>query len=69
MKANLLFQFLILAQILSAQNFTEVGSYSELDGVSESSIAFADVDGDNDQDLLITGKSGPIDQISKLYIN
>ena len=38
------------------------------DGVSYSSIAFADIDGDNDQDVLITGDNGT-EKIAKLYIN
>jgi len=52
-----------------------LGSYTEntdviFDGVYHSSIAFADIDNDNDQDVLITGSrgnSGPY--ISKLYTN
>jgi hypothetical protein len=32
------------------------------------SIAFADVDGDNDQDVLITGQD-PVNYIAKLYLN
>nr|MBC8265618.1 FG-GAP repeat protein [Flavobacteriales bacterium] len=38
------------------------------DGVYWSSIAFADVDGDGDQDVLITGQSNN-GNISKLYLN
>ena len=38
------------------------------DGVGISSIAFADVDGDKDPDVLITGRSLS-GQISKLYLN
>ena len=46
------------------------GKYSEdtgvsFEGVQEGSVAFADVDGDNDQDLLITGYY----DFSKLYKN
>lgn len=37
-------------------------------GVLYSSVAFADVDGDDDQDVLITGNSGS-SRISKLYLN
>jgi len=47
-------------------NFTEV-SGTPFEGVSQSSIAFADVDNDNDQDVLITGYSNQ--SISKLYTN
>ncbi len=37
-------------------------------GVSSSSVAFADIDGDNDQDVLITGHSD-LANVSKLYTN
>ncbi len=47
-------------------NFTEDTNNSLLGGW-DNSLAFADVDGDNDQDLLITGEWG--DFYSKLYIN
>ncbi len=53
-----------------------LGNYSELagttfDAVNSSSIAFADVDGDNDSDLLISGStnSGLSQRITKLYLN
>jgi len=53
------------------------GNFSEdmqtpFPGVSLSSIAFADIDGDNDQDVLITGQgnnSADPKRISKLYTN
>lgn len=48
------------------------GSFSEsgntIDGVEDGSVAFADVDGDTDQDLFITGFS-QFASIAKLYIN
>jgi len=71
MKPKLLFLFLLFTQIVSAQNFTEVMGVPFV-GVQKSSIAFADVDGDNDQDVLITGLNlvqpgMPGDRISKLY--
>ena len=37
--------------------------------ISDGSIAFADVDNDNDQDLLITGKNFSINPIAELYLN
>jgi hypothetical protein len=37
--------------------------------VTQGSIAFADIDGDNDQDVLITGRSNTLQKISKLYTN
>ena len=39
------------------------------EGVNYSSIAFADIDGDNDQDVLITGQNASSQLISKLYRN
>jgi hypothetical protein len=39
------------------------------EGVFYSSIAFSDIDGDGDEDVLITGKSGSSDRISNLYTN
>ncbi|MCB0521427.1 MAG: T9SS type A sorting domain-containing protein [Lewinellaceae bacterium] len=72
MKSKLLFLFLVFTQIVSAQNFTEVMG-TPFAGVAQSSIAFADVDGDNDLDVLITGLNldagSPGDRISKLYTN
>ena len=49
-------------------NFTEVTD-TPFDGVYFSSIAFADVDKDNDQDVLITGENFIIQSIAKLYQN
>ena len=48
---------------LNGQTFTEQ-KQTPFDGVSNSSIAFVDIDGDKDMDVLITG-----DSISKLYVN
>jgi len=67
MKSKLLFLFLIQIQIITAQTFTEVTS-SLLNEVAYSSIAFADVDNDNDQDLFIIG-ADLYGINSKLYIN
>ena len=47
--------------------FTEVLE-TPFEGIYLSSIAFADVDNDNDQDVLITG-GNPYDRIAKLYTN
>ncbi|MEM1214980.1 MAG: T9SS type A sorting domain-containing protein [Bacteroidota bacterium] len=69
MRPTLLFILFLLAQILGAQNFTEAPQVPPFTGVAVGSIAFADVDGDNDQDVLITGFIGSIDPSSKLYIN
>jgi len=50
------------------------GSFTEnlnagFDGVSDGSSDFSDVDGDNDFDLIITGKNSLDIPISKLYMN
>lgn len=68
MKSKLFFTLILFGELLSAQSFTEVpGTFFE--GVAASSIAFSDVDGDTDQDLLITGENISSDHISKLYKN
>lgn len=48
--------------------FPSGSNSSDLEGVSLSSIAFADVDADNDPDLLITGWNGS-NATAKLYTN
>lgn len=50
------------------------GSYTLVEGtpftsVRFSSVAFADVDGDNDLDVLITGQNNNFQEISELYAN
>lgn len=50
------------------------GSYIEVTetpfiGVFASSIAFADIEGDNDMDVLITGNSSNLGPVTKLYTN
>ncbi|MEL6670062.1 MAG: FG-GAP-like repeat-containing protein, partial [Bacteroidota bacterium] len=55
--------------VLFAQNFTEAPKFSSLDWVSVGSISFADVDGDGDEDVLITGRDNSSVRISKLYAN
>ena len=53
-------------------NFTEKTTGTPFTGVQSGSIAFADVDGDNDPDVLITGNMGTSsesDPIAKLYTN
>jgi hypothetical protein len=49
-------------------SFTEVLNTS-FEGVLRSSVAFADIDGDDDPDLLITGTNSSDDPITKLYTN
>ena len=68
MKLTILFLSFFLIKTLSAQNFTEAPLPSDFDGVA-GTIAFSDVDGDNDFDLLITGDNNSFNGIAKLYIN
>ena len=49
-------------------NFTIV-SGTNFTGVSDCSIAFADVDGDNDKDVLIVGMNNSNNNVSNLYKN
>jgi len=42
---------------------------SSMTGIYWGSVAFADIDGDNDKDLLITGQNSANNPISQLYIN
>ena len=51
-----------------AGNYTEMIDIS-FESVSQSSVAFSDVDGDEDQDVLITGRISSGSSVSKLYIN
>ena len=68
MKSILLFLLLTITQILSAQSFTSVFD-SPLEGVLGGSVAFSDIDGDNDNDLLITGQNISIERSTILYTN
>ncbi|MCB0839970.1 MAG: T9SS type A sorting domain-containing protein [Bacteroidetes bacterium] len=52
----------------STGQFTEV-SGTPFDAVCFSSVAFADVNGDNFPDLLITGRNQSFEHIAKLYMN
>lgn len=65
-----------LAEIESAKLYFNNGSGtftqqvgSPFEGVSGGSIGFADVDSDNDQDVLITGRNSGGIKSTKLYIN
>ncbi len=49
-------------------NFSEMPNTS-FEGVSNSSIAFSDVNGDGNSDVLITGGNNSGDRIAKLYLN
>ncbi|MBC6425328.1 MAG: VCBS repeat-containing protein, partial [Ekhidna sp.] len=50
-------------------NFTEKTMGVDFPGVEYSSIAFADVDGENGPDVLITGINNDFERIAKLYVN
>ncbi|GGE38231.1 hypothetical protein GCM10010832_18110 [Psychroflexus planctonicus] len=52
----------------SSGGYTEV-SGTPFEGVSNGSIAFVDIDGDSDQDVLITGVDASNQRITKLYTN
>lgn len=67
MNFKLIFLFLIPVHFVSAQTFTEVPLFG-FHGVTNSAIAFSDVDGDGDEDVLVTGASNQ-EQIAKLYVN
>jgi len=69
MKLNLLFVFLIATQCLTAQSFSEKLQSPSFLGVRSGAIAFADVDGDGDNDVLITGRDSLNSSNSKLYLN
>jgi uncharacterized membrane protein YjjP (DUF1212 family) len=68
MKFTFLCIFSLSAQLLLAQTFTEALG-TPFEGVDESSIAFSDVDGDGDQDVLITGSNSAFAPIAQLYAN
>ena len=58
----------LLTSSLFAQSFEEITG-TPFDGVSIGSVAFADIDNDNDQDVLITGIDSLDQPIAKLYNN
>ncbi|MEM7370612.1 MAG: T9SS type A sorting domain-containing protein [Bacteroidota bacterium] len=68
MKSQLFFLLISIGPFLSAQSFREFPPTPPFAGVETASIAFADVDGDNDQDVLIAGDNGFV-PISRLYTN
>lgn len=50
-------------------NFTEIAGTTLSNWSELGNIAFADVDGDGDQDLLITGRDGSPNYYANLYLN
>jgi FG-GAP repeat len=65
MKSKILFLFLVLTQTLTAQTFTQMPG-TPFDGLYISSIAFSDVNGDGNDDVLITGQNSFGELIAKL---
>ncbi len=69
MRLSVLFTILLLSQFLTAQRFSESAQSEVLADVFGSTVAFGDVDGDNDLDVLITGQNEFLQGITKLYLN
>ncbi len=68
MKPFLLSIFALSASLLSAQTFTQIIP-TPFTGVVYSAMAFSDVDGDGDSDVLVTGSDISLDPKTKLYTN
>lgn len=68
MKTYLLFILFLSTNLLLAQTFTEALD-TPFGGVTGSSIAFSDVNGDTYPDVLISGFDSSSVRISKLYVN
>lgn len=70
MKVSTLLTLILLTNTLGAQIFTEVPpALVPFAPVYSSAIAFADIDGDGDQDVLITGKKDQDTLVAELYTN
>jgi len=69
MKATILFSMVILFGFSSAQtiNVSLIVPSTPFQDADVGAMAFSDIDNDNDQDLLITGKGGPVK--TTLYLN
>ena len=68
MKLKLLLIFLIAGRILLAQTFSE-NFTNEFIAVQWGDIAFSDINGDGNNDVLITGVDNTTTPVSKLYKN
>lgn len=71
MKSKLLFSCLVCmsTQVLLAQNFVEASPPPPFAEVNAGSVAFADIDGDADQEVLITGEENAVGRSTRLYTN
>ena len=69
MRILLLIPLLLLTSLLSAQTFSEKQQLPPIEDVRRGSIAFADVDGDRNPDLMIAGTDSANNEFVKLYIN
>jgi len=67
-KLNFLFVFVIIAQNLVSQNFSEATPTPPFEGVATGSTIFFDVNEDGYNDVFISGDSST-ERIAKLYIN
>ena len=65
----LLFTLSVYTTMLGAQTFVEKPQSPPFTGVYSSSTVFADVDGDTDKDVLISGYNKDMGPITKLYTN
>ena len=68
MKLKLVICILLLGQILPAQIFSEFPLQLPFEGVKNSSAALVDVDGDGNQDALITGFGNSGSHVFRLYL-
>jgi len=69
MKLKIFLLIMFIGQLLSAQLFVEHPLTPPFESVAEGSTAYADIDNDGDQDVLITGRNISGERISTLYIN
>ncbi len=69
MKLSLTFLLFFSVQLLTAQSFELSPVATPFPGVGSGQIAFADIDGDNDQDVFVTGSDDIFQTIGKLYVN
>jgi len=65
----LLFSSIAIAQTIQFEETSPLPNNVNFEGLTNSSLAIADIDGDNDQDLLITGRNSSNVKKSNLYIN